>query len=53
MKAAAAATREIALAVSATTLSLLVIFLPIVFMGGLIGRFFSAALAPRWRSPSS
>ena len=42
MKAAAAATREIALAVSATTLSLLVIFLPIVFMGGRIGRFFSS-----------
>ena len=42
MKAAAAATREIALAVSATTLSLLVIFLPIVFMSGLIGRFFSS-----------
>jgi len=41
-KAASTATREIALAVSATTLSLLVIFLPVVFMGGKIGRFFSS-----------
>jgi HAE1 family hydrophobic/amphiphilic exporter-1 len=41
-KAATVATREIALAVSATTLSLLVIFLPVVFMGGRIGRFFSS-----------
>ena len=37
MEAAAAATREIALAVVATTLSLLVIFLPIAFMGGRVG----------------
>jgi len=42
MQAASTATREIALAVSATTLSLLVIFIPIVFMGGMIGRFFSS-----------
>jgi multidrug efflux pump subunit AcrB len=42
MKSASSATKEIALAVSATTLSLLVIFLPIVFMGGRIGRFFSS-----------
>jgi HAE1 family hydrophobic/amphiphilic exporter-1 len=42
LKAAATATREIALAVSATTLSLLVIFLPVVFMGGRVGRFFSS-----------
>jgi HAE1 family hydrophobic/amphiphilic exporter-1 len=41
-KAAGTATREIALAVSATTLSLLVIFLPVVFMGGRVGRFFSS-----------
>ena len=38
--AASTATREIALAVMATTLSLIVIFLPIAFMGGIIGRFF-------------
>jgi HAE1 family hydrophobic/amphiphilic exporter-1 len=38
--AASTATREIALAVMATTLSLIVIFLPIVFMGGIVGRFF-------------
>ncbi|MCY2995451.1 MAG: efflux RND transporter permease subunit [Planctomycetota bacterium] len=42
LKAASSATQEIALAVSATTLSLLVIFLPIVFMGGRVGRFFSS-----------
>ena len=42
LKAASTATREIALAVSATTLSLLVIFLPVVFMGGRVGRFFSS-----------
>jgi len=41
-EAAASATKEIALAVVATTLSLLVIFLPIVFMGGRVGRFFSS-----------
>ena len=41
-KAASSATKEIALAVSATTLSLLVIFIPVVFMGGRVGRFFSS-----------
>jgi len=41
-EAAATATREIALAVVATTLSLLVIFIPVVFMGGRVGRFFSS-----------
>jgi HAE1 family hydrophobic/amphiphilic exporter-1 len=41
-KAASTATGEIALAVSATTLSLLVIFIPVVFMGGRVGRFFSS-----------
>jgi HAE1 family hydrophobic/amphiphilic exporter-1 len=33
-------TREIALAVLATSLSLVVIFLPVAFMGGIVGRFF-------------
>jgi HAE1 family hydrophobic/amphiphilic exporter-1 len=42
LEAAATATREIALAVVATTFSLLVIFLPVVFMGGRVGRFFSS-----------
>ncbi|MBS0208636.1 MAG: efflux RND transporter permease subunit [Planctomycetes bacterium] len=42
MEAASAATREIALAVVATTLSLLVIFAPIAFMPGRVGRFFSS-----------
>ncbi|HUR45747.1 MAG TPA: efflux RND transporter permease subunit, partial [Candidatus Saccharimonadales bacterium] len=35
-------TREIALAVLATTLSLVVIFLPLAFMQGRVGRFFSS-----------
>ena len=33
---------EIALAVLATSLSLVVIFLPVAFMGGMVGRFFSS-----------
>jgi HAE1 family hydrophobic/amphiphilic exporter-1 len=40
--AAIVATREIALAVLATTLSLVVIFLPIPFMEGRTGRFFAS-----------
>ena len=40
--AASLATKEIALAVIATTFSLLVIFVPIAFMGGRVGRFFSS-----------
>jgi HAE1 family hydrophobic/amphiphilic exporter-1 len=39
-QAALGATREITLAVVATTLSLVVIFLPIAFMQGRVGRFF-------------
>jgi HAE1 family hydrophobic/amphiphilic exporter-1 len=39
--AAASATGEIALAVVATTLSLVVVFAPIAFMGGQVGRFLS------------
>jgi len=42
MKAAGDATAEIAQAVVATTLSLLVIFMPIAFMNGRVGRFFSS-----------
>jgi HAE1 family hydrophobic/amphiphilic exporter-1 len=41
-KAASTATREIALAVIATTLSLLVIFVPVAFMSGRVGRFFNS-----------
>jgi len=37
--AAVLATREIGLAVLATTLSLLAVFLPIAFMSGIVGRF--------------
>jgi HAE1 family hydrophobic/amphiphilic exporter-1 len=42
MTAARVGTKEIALAVLATSLSLIVIFLPIAFMGGIVGRFFSS-----------
>ncbi len=42
MRAASVATREIALAVMATTFSLVVIFLPVAFMQGRTGRFFSS-----------
>ena len=42
MSAARKGTREIALAVLATSLSLVVIFVPIAFMGGIVGRFFSS-----------
>lgn len=39
IQAAIAATKEIGLAVMATTLSLVVIFLPVAFLGGIPGRF--------------
>jgi HAE1 family hydrophobic/amphiphilic exporter-1 len=39
-EAAIEGTREISLAVMATTLSLVVIFLPVAFMGAVVGRFF-------------
>ena len=42
MEAARIGTREIALPVLATSLSLVVIFVPIAFMGGIVGRFFSS-----------
>jgi len=42
MAAARKGTKEIALAVLATSLSLVVIFLPVAFMGGMVGRFFSS-----------
>lgn len=41
-EAASTATKEIALAVLATTLSLAVIFAPIAFMSGQVGRFFNS-----------
>ncbi|MFO0631008.1 MAG: efflux RND transporter permease subunit [Polyangiales bacterium] len=41
-EAALVATREIGLAVLATTLSLVAVFLPVAFMDGVIGRFFRA-----------
>src|SRR5215467_4758314 len=39
-RAASVGTAEIALAVTATTLSLVIIFLPVAFMAGRVGRFF-------------
>lgn len=41
-KAAVEATREIGLAVLATTLSLIAVFLPVAFMGGIVGRFMNS-----------
>src|SRR4029078_7642945 len=41
-EAASSATKEISLAVLATTLSLAVIFAPIAFMSGQVGRFFNS-----------
>ncbi|MBI5683261.1 MAG: efflux RND transporter permease subunit [Deltaproteobacteria bacterium] len=41
-EAAIKGTKEIALAVMATTLSLVVIFLPVAFMGGTVGRFWKS-----------
>ena len=42
MQAAVEATREIGLAVLATTLSLIAIFVPVGFMGGIVGRFMTS-----------
>ena len=41
-QAAIEGTREIGLAVMATTLSLLAVFVPVGFMGGIVGRFMSS-----------
>ena len=41
-RAAIEGTKDIGLAVMATTLSLLAVFLPIGFMGGIVGRFMSS-----------
>ncbi len=41
-EAAVEGTKEISLAVTATTLSLVVIFLPVAFMGGLVGKFWNS-----------
>jgi Cation/multidrug efflux pump len=42
MQAAVEATREIGLAVLATTMSLVAIFVPVAFMSGIIGRFMAS-----------
>ena len=41
-EAAITGTREISLAVTTTTISLVVIFLPVAFMGGLVGKFWNS-----------
>jgi len=41
-EAAITGTREISLAVTATTIALVVIFLPVAFMGGLVGKFWNS-----------
>jgi HAE1 family hydrophobic/amphiphilic exporter-1 len=42
MQAAVEGTREIGLAVLATTFSLVAVFLPVAFMGGIVGRFMNS-----------
>ncbi len=42
MQAAIEGTRDIGLAVLATTLSLVIIFIPVALMGGIVGRFMSS-----------
>jgi len=42
MRAAVEATREIGLAVTATTMALLAVFVPVGFLGGIVGRFMSS-----------
>jgi HAE1 family hydrophobic/amphiphilic exporter-1 len=42
MQAAVEGTREIGLAVLATSLSLIAVFLPVAFMGGIVGRFMNS-----------
>jgi HAE1 family hydrophobic/amphiphilic exporter-1 len=42
MKAAVEGTREIGLAVLASSLSLIAVFLPVAFMGGIVGRFMNS-----------
>ncbi|HUP50398.1 MAG TPA: efflux RND transporter permease subunit [Thermoanaerobaculia bacterium] len=39
MQAAVAGTKEVGLAVMATSLSLIIVFLPVAFMAGIVGRF--------------
>ncbi len=48
-QAAMDGTQEIGLAVLATTLSIVAVFLPIGFMGGIIGKFFTSSASPSWR----
>jgi multidrug efflux pump subunit AcrB len=42
MEAAVAGTKEVGLAVLATSLSLIAVFLPVAFMGGIVGRFMNS-----------
>src|SRR5256885_16702354 len=42
MEAAVEGTKEVGLAVLATSLSLIAVFLPVAFMGGIVGRFMNS-----------
>ncbi len=42
MQAAVSGTKEVGLAVLATSLSLIAVFLPVAFMGGIVGRFMNS-----------
>ena len=42
MEAAVSGTKEVGLAVMATSLSLIAVFLPVAFMGGIVGRFMNS-----------
>ncbi|MDX1582959.1 MAG: efflux RND transporter permease subunit, partial [Thermoanaerobaculia bacterium] len=42
MQAAVSGTKEVGLAVMATSLSLIAVFLPVAFMGGIVGRFMNS-----------
>jgi HAE1 family hydrophobic/amphiphilic exporter-1 len=42
LKAATEGTKEVGLAVMATSLSLIAVFLPVAFMGGIVGRFMNS-----------
>ena len=50
------ASREISLTVSVSTLTIVAVFLPVAFMGGTVGQFFSPLASPsrrRWCIPAA
>ena len=46
--AAREGTDEIGLAVMATTFTIVAVFVPVAFMGGIIGKFFASSASPWW-----